>query len=268
MRSRDAVHGHAGLPEHEAVRLVMAATGRSRTDVLMGFELTEAEAERYVSYVERRLADEPLQYIEGTVVFGPVEIAVDPRVLVPRPETEFILTQAIASVEAPEVIVDLCTGSGNLALGLAATFPDAMVYAVDLSREAAAVASDNAERNALEVTVLIGDLFEPLPDDIKGRVDLVVANPPYLASHEAAWLPPDVLAEPRMALVAGVRGDEVVERIAREVSEWLAPGGVVVCEISEFESHRFRDHFAHVDGVLHKDLTGRNRYVIGHRRFG
>jgi release factor glutamine methyltransferase len=268
MRSRDLIAVHPELPEYEAVRLLMAATGRTRTDVILGFDVTDEDATTYEAYVDRRVADEPLQYIEGTVDFGPVEITVDPRVLVPRPETEYILTQAIDSVDDPSIIVDLCTGSGNLALALAATFPEATVYAVDLSADAAAVALLNAQRTGLGVEVLIGDLFDPLPRSIRGHVDLLVSNPPYLAHREVADLPADVLAEPRMALVAGVRGDEVIERIASGATDWLAPGGVVVCEISEFESQRSVDHFAHVDGVVHQDLTGRDRYVIGQHRLG
>ncbi|MEN8238480.1 MAG: peptide chain release factor N(5)-glutamine methyltransferase [Actinomycetota bacterium] len=267
MRSRDVIAAHAELPEHEVIRLVMAATRRSRSEVVVGFDLTDDEVARFMSYLERRVQDEPLQYIEGTVDFGPVEVSVDPRVLVPRPETEYILTQAIEAVDAPAIIVDLCTGSGNLALGLAATFPAARVYAVDLSEDAVAVATLNAERTGLTVEVLVGDLFDPLPESIRGRVDLLVSNPPYLAHGEVADLPADVLAEPRMALVAGERGDEVVERIAAGAFRWLAPGGVVVCEISEFESQRSAAHFSHLDGVVRKDLTGRDRFVIGHRRF-
>jgi release factor glutamine methyltransferase len=266
MRSRDAIAQHTALPEHEAVRLVMAATGRSHAEVIVGFDLTDEEVATYLGYVERRLANEPLQYIEGIVDFGPVEIAVDQRVLVPRPETEYILTQTIEAVDNPAIIVDLCTGSGNLALGLKSTFPKADVYAVELSQAAAAVASLNAQRTGLDVNVLVGDLFDPLPESINGRVDLVVSNPPYLKDAEVADLPADVLLEPRMALVAGVRGDEVVERIARRVEEWLRPGGVVVCEISEFESQRSAAHFAHLDGEVHQDLTGRDRYVIGRHR--
>jgi release factor glutamine methyltransferase len=246
----------------------MAATGRTRTDVIVGCEVTEEEAATYRSYVGRRVAHEPLQYIEGTVDFGPVEIAGDSRVLGPRPETEYILTQAIDAVHDPSIIVDLCTGSGNLALGLAATFPHAAVYAVALSPDAAAVAAENVQRTGIDVEVLTGDLFDPLPPSIRGQVDLLVSNPPYLAHKEVSNLPADVLIEPRMALVAGERGDEIVARIGSGAQEWLAPGGVVVCEISEFESQRSVGHFTHLDGVVHQDLTGRDRFVIGRRGFG
>jgi len=265
VQSRDLLAVDVALPEHEIVRLVSAATRRSRSDVLLGFEVTPEAASRFDAYVVRRLADEPLQYIEGSVPFGPVDLLVDPRVLVPRPETEYLFEQAAASVRDPSVIVDLCTGSGNLALALAATFRDATVYAVDLSQDAAAVANANAEHNKLDITILVGDLFDPLPCDLLGKVDLLVSNPPYLASSEVEGLPRDVLAEPRMALVAGARGDEVVQRIARDAHRWLRPGGVIVCEISEFFADRTVRHFRHLGGEIRRDLTGRDRFVIGRR---
>ncbi|VAW06504.1 Peptide chain release factor N(5)-glutamine methyltransferase [hydrothermal vent metagenome] len=266
MRSTDLVITVTDLPHHEVVRLAMAATGRSRTEVLVGFEVTPDQVARFETYVERRRVNEPLQYIEGSVPFGPVELLVDDRVLVPRPETEYLFELAISRVDSPTVIVDLCTGSGNLALGLASTFPDATVYAVDLSADAAAVARHNARSNGLDIVVLTGDLYEPLPPGLLGSVDLLVANPPYLAAREVASLPPDVLAEPMLALVAGERGDEVLERIALDVDRWLRPGGVVMCEISEYAVAVSLGHFAHLDAVVEKDLTGTERFVVGHRR--
>ena len=244
----------------------MLATGRSRTDVLVGFDVTSHDVDRFDEYARRRHDHEPLQYIEGSVVFGPVELLVDERVLVPRPETEYLFELALARVESPLVIVDLCTGSGNLALALATTFPDATVYAADVSDDAAAVTRGNADRNGLELVVLTGDLYDPLPESVHGIVDLIVSNPPYLASGEVAGLPADVLAEPRGALVAGERGDEVLERIASDAHHWLAPGGVIICEISEFHVERSRYHFDHLDAVVEKDLTGTDRFVVGRRQ--
>lgn len=266
MRSTDLVARAEDLPAHEAIRLVMLATGRSRSHVLVGFDVSPHEAARFDGYAQRRRNHEPLQYIEGSVPFGPVELLVDERVLVPRPETEYLFELALARVESPSTIVDLCTGSGNLALGLAATFPDASVYAVDLSVDAAAVARENADRNGVEIVVLTGDLYGPLPEAVRGRVDLIVSNPPYLASDEVEGLPVDVLAEPRDALVAGERGDEVLERIASDADTWLSPGGVIICEISEFHVERTRRHFDQLDAVVEKDLTGTDRFVVGRRR--
>ncbi|MEE8456703.1 MAG: peptide chain release factor N(5)-glutamine methyltransferase [Acidimicrobiia bacterium] len=268
MRSRDVLSAAGDLPEHEAIRLLVTATGRTRSEVLLGFEVSPQERQTFASYVERRSRDEPLQYIEGTVAFGAVELHVDDRVLVPRPETEYLFELVTALIDDPDVIVDLCTGSGNLALALAAIFPNAEVFAVDLSPDAVNVSRSNAESNGLDITVLVGDLFDPLPDSLRGCVDLVVANPPYLATDEYADLPADVSAEPEMALVAGPRGDEVLERIARDAEDWLAPGGLIACEISEFHGDRIAALFQRYDAEVRQDLNGRDRYVIGSLRFG
>jgi release factor glutamine methyltransferase len=265
--SRDLVHQVGDLPEHETVRLLVAATDRSRSDVIVGFDVSAGERATFEDFVERRRADEPLQYIEGTVDFGPVELTVDERVLIPRPETEYLFEQVVAMVSEPGVIVDLCTGSGNLALALSAAFPDADIYAVDLSRAAATLASANAERNGLSISVLVGNLFDPLPDALRGRVDLLVSNPPYLAARELADVPVDVRSEPEMALVAGRVGDEVLASIALEAREWLSPGGVVACEISEFHGQRVAQLFAGYNPTIGQDLSGRDRYVFGSLRF-
>ncbi|MCL1592902.1 MAG: peptide chain release factor N(5)-glutamine methyltransferase [Actinomycetia bacterium] len=265
MQSTLALSRGRSLPDHEAIRLMMAATGRTRTDVVLGFEITSEEVERFDTFVERRSSDEPLQYIEGSVPFGPVDLFVDDRVLVPRPETEYMFERIVATVESPAVIVDLCCGSGNLALALAATFATARTYATDLSTLACDVAAANAEANDLMIEVLVGDLFEALPSSLEGHVDLIVANPPYIGSAEMSDLPPDVRREPTMALLGGERGDEIVARIAGEAVRWLSPGGLIFCEISEFNTDRTLDHFRHLRGEIHHDLTGRPRFVQGRR---
>lgn len=246
--------------------MLMVITGRSRTDLLLDTPISEADAEEFRGLEEARLGGEPLQYIEGSVRFGPVEIAVDDRVLVPRPETEYLLEIIQERVDHPRVIVDLCTGSGNLAVALAAMYREADVYATDLAEDALAVASSNADLNGVEVTFGHGDLFVPLPDQLEEAVDLLVANPPYLAVIEYEDLPCDVKREPRTALVAGDEGDEVLARIAEQAGAWLAPGGLVICEISEFHGEAIVNHFRSLEGTLLQDLSGRDRFVIGHRR--
>mgnify|MGYP001824485673 CR=1 FL=1 len=135
MTSTDLLRTATDLPDHEVRRLLVAATGRHWTELILGVDLESAEVERFNALVERRRSDEPLQYIEGVAAFGPIEVSVDPRVLIPRPETEQLFEIVCASVADPRVIVDLCTGSGNLALALKATFPTATVYGVDLSKD-------------------------------------------------------------------------------------------------------------------------------------
>ncbi len=267
MNSSQILRSAPDLPDHEVKRLLVAATGRHWTDLILGVDLDAVEVDRFNGFVERRRGEEPLQYIEGTASFGPIEVTVDPRVLIPRPETEQLFELARDTVERPKVIVDLCTGSGNLAIALKATFPDAIVYATDLSSDAVDVARANARRAGLDVSVFHGDLFAPLPEHLAGRVDLIVSNPPYIAEHELSGLPVDVRDyEPVTALIAGPVGDEILKRIAEGAPEWLGPGGIVVCEISEFHGRAVAEHFSTLDGEIRIDLSGKERFVIGSRR--
>lgn len=237
------------LPAHELKRL------RAVSD-------TDAELS---ALVERRLAGEPLQYLEGTAAFGPLDLLVDARVLIPRPETEQLWELATGLVESPEVVVDLCTGSGALAIALGRTFPDAKVVATDLSPEALDVARSNGAAHDAEVQWCVGDLFAALPSELKGHVDLLVSNPPYVAEHEYEMLPADVRREPRLALVSGPTGLEVLERIASEIGIWLSDRGRFALEIGETQGTAALDLFAVFEPEVHRDLTGRNRFVTGRR---
>lgn len=212
--------------------------------------------------VARRLGGEPLQYIEGSAPFGPLDLLVDERVLVPRPETEGLFEIATRMVRNPEVIVDLCTGSGALALALKRQFPSAAVFATDISDEALEVALENSHRNRLEIYLARGNLFDPLPVSIFGEVDLLVANPPYIAESEFDGLPDDVKREPRVALVAGRTGLEVIQEIGVSAAEWIRPGGVMVCEIGETQGEPAARSFFGLPTVVRKDLAGRDRYVV------
>lgn len=212
--------------------------------------------------VARRLGGEPLQYIEGSAPFGPLDLIVDERVLVPRPETEGLYEVASRMVRNPEVIVDLCTGSGALALALKREFPSAAVFATDISEEAIEVAMLNKHRNRLDIYLAQGDLFDPLPASLLGEVDLLVANPPYIAESEFDDLPDDVKREPKVALVSGPTGLEIIRRIGSSVSRWMRPGGVVVCEIGEKQASAATSSFIDLPTVVRKDLAGRDRYLV------
>jgi release factor glutamine methyltransferase len=258
----------ADLPQHESVRLLMAATQRTRSEVLQGGKVEAAEVVRYRSLVAQRRRGVPLQYLEGTVQFGPVEMLIDTRALIPRPETEQLWELVTNRYRgAPEVVVDLCCGSGNLALALKHRWPAAQVIAVDTSPDAVALARENVRFTGLHVEVLAGDLFAPLPADLVGKVDILVANPPYLSQDELATLPVEVRDhEPHAALVAGSAGDEVLRRIAAGAPSWMRAGGLVACEISEFRTDRIEQAFGDLGGVIFPDLTGRSRFVVAQFR--
>ena len=266
MITRDALAaGH--LPRHECERLLMKVTGASRSEVVAGLSLDDDTAMAYSRLCRRRVAGEPLQYIEGSVPFGTAEIAVDKRVLIPRPETEYMWEKAsLVSTKNPEIIVDLSTGSGALAVALSLTFPDAQVWATDISAEALEVAELNVMANEANVALFLGDLFAPLPDNLRGKVDLFVSNPPYISADEV--LPSEVSEwEPRLALIAGDNGRAFLRRIADELKFWMAPSAWFFIEIGETQADVadwFGDPFHEVH--VEADLAGRPRYVVGRRR--
>jgi release factor glutamine methyltransferase len=235
------------LPDHELRRLEAVAGLNGTIEDL----------------IRRRLDGEPLQYIEGTTQFGPLELVVDKRVLIPRPETETLFEMASKMVRLPEVIIDLCTGSGALALALKQRFPAAAVFATDISTDAIEVAAENMARTDTSIYLADGDLFDPLPASLIGEVDLIVANPPYVSEAEFASLPDDVKREPRVALVSGRSGLEIIERIGASASQWLRPGGVVICEIGEKQGIAAASSFPDIPVVIRQDLNGRDRYVLG-----
>ena len=256
------------IPEHERWRLMMAVTGRDRASLTL-LAPSSGEAEQIEGLVERRIAGEPLQYLEGSVQFGPLDLLVDGRALIPRPETERLWEEAVASLREAgpgTVIVDLGTGSGALALALKHSFPEAQVYGTDVSEAALTLAKQNAARTGLEVTFLHGDLFEPLPKRLMGRVDLIVSNPPYVAEEEFAGLPGDIREhEPRVALVSGPSGTEIIDRIADEGLWWVGIGGWLICEIGETQGEAVMDAFVAFDREVRPDLTGRDRILVARR---
>jgi release factor glutamine methyltransferase len=209
----------------------------------------------------------PLQYLTGEQQFRDLVLGVAPGVFVPRPETEVLVERALEALDgrrAP-VFVDVGTGTGAVALAIKRARPDTVVMATDTSEEAVAVARANASRLGLDVEVRHGDLLDPLPADLRGAVDIVVSNPPYVTEEEYADLPDEVRAEPYEALVGGT---DVHRRLAGEAPVWLRPGGWLVMEIGAVQgaevARLLADRFDDVE-VL-PDLAGRDRVVRGRAR--
>jgi len=227
---------------------------------------------------ERRLAGEPLQYVLGHWPFRGLDLDVDPRVLIPRPETEELVSVALAQLAARDLasplIVDLGCGSGAIGLALldelARRGVRANVIALDVSRDALDVARRNALKHGLHhVSFVLSSWFDELDASLRGRVDLVVANPPYVGAREYPNLERVLDYEPRGALVArddqGVEGFFDVGRIVQEAPAWLSPEGVLVCEHGENHGdaaqRAARDAgFGDVRDV--KDLAGKDRILV------
>ncbi len=255
----------AELPVHEAARLLETATGRDRVSIARDDAVHPEQVKLFDHLVARRRTGEPLQYIEGSSQFGPVEVAVDSRVLIPRAETEQLWELVVANMSAlpPAVIVDLGTGSGNLALALKHAFRDAEVHAVELSPQAFELAQMNVARSGLDVQMYLGDLFEPLPGGLRGAIDLLISNPPYIATGERDSLPAEVRDhEPEMALFAGDDGLDVLRRIVGAAPEWLSPGGLLACEIGADQAERASELVTWGRPEIVKDLAGRDRFLL------
>jgi release factor glutamine methyltransferase len=224
-------------PRLQAEWLLAGAMGIPRLELYLQFDrqVTEPDIARVRDWVRRRGQREPLQHILGTATFCGFEIKVNRAVLVPRPETELLAQQALdwcrnTSVSEP-VILDFGTGSGCLAVTLAANCPQAVVHAIDLSPEALAVAGENAARHNLtrRIHYQLSDGFKALPADLK--FDLVVANPPYIPNAEIDTLQIEVRDfDPRMALDGGKDGLDFYRRLAQETGERLRPDGRVMVE--------------------------------------
>lgn len=249
-------------PEVDARRLVEEASAEN--DVV-----TVRRLSRFDAMLSRRLAGEPLQYVLGRWGFRRLDLMVDRRVLIPRPETEQVVEVALGLVahDAP-VVVDLGSGSGAIALSVALERPAAVVWAVDASTEATAVTRANLAglgRAGTGVRIVVGSWFEPLPAELRGRVDLVVTNPPYVAASDP--LPAEVADwEPTDALIAGPTGLEAIEAIAAEAPAWLAPGGVLVSEIGETQAaaaSALARSAGFPDVEVRPDLAGRDRILVG-----
>jgi release factor glutamine methyltransferase len=259
----------------EARRVVEAASGYEGADLVLHLHdpATVLTHRRYRAMVDRRLTGEPLQYVLGRWGFRRLDLLVDPRVLIPRPETEVVVEHALGIVRELDarVAVDLGTGSGAIAIALATEQVGLDVWATDVSSTALDVARANlagAGLAAAHVRVVEGDWFDALPLDLLARVDVIVANPPYVAASDP--LPPDVRDwEPMNALVSGTTGLEAIEAIIGGAGRWLARPGALVVEIGETQADAVRALAvaAGFDAVsVAPDFTDRPRVLIARLR--
>jgi len=220
----------------------------------------------------RRSEGEPLQYVLGRWAFRSLELIVDSRALIPRPETEQVVEVAFGEIAGRRhpVVVDLGTGTGAIALAAATELHEAQVWGTDVDADALALATEN--RNQLGAAVLFaqGSWFEALPGHLRGWIDLVVSNPPYVSEEEWPELDPEVRREPYGALVAesgsdGTPGLCAVESVLRAAPEWLAEGGAIVVEMAPHQA-RAAVAVAHSVGLSQvrvvQDLAGRDRAVV------
>jgi release factor glutamine methyltransferase len=259
-------------PRLDAELLIAHVLGIDRVRLYMEFDrpLSAAELAEVRALLVRRRRREPVAYIVGQREFYLRAFAVSPAVLIPRPDTETLIARALERLPAdqPAHVLDLCTGSGAIAVTLAAERPLLQVTATDLSPEALAVAQGNAQRHGVapRLRFLPGDLFEALP---RGeRYDLVVANPPYVLAGEIPGLAAELQHEPALALSGGDDGLLVLSRLCAEVAGWLNERGAALFEVGAGQAAQV-ETLLRADNRLsgvgsHKDLGGIERVVEAH----
>ena len=227
-------------PYAEAEYLLAHALKCDKKDVIVNHDrvLLDNEADLFKELIDRRLKREPSQHIIGEEEFWGLSFKVTKDVLIPRPETQLLVKESLKEAKnfSPEVnVIDLCTGSGCIAVCMAVELPESKVYAIDLSDKALAVARENAKKHGVDkrITFLEGDLLNPLePLGLKGKIDLFLSNPPYVSKKMMEELQPEIeLYEPMLAVFGGEDGFDYYRRIIPEAAEYLKPGGHLILEI-------------------------------------
>ena len=268
----------AESPEVDARRIVEAASGFEGAELHLGLDepATKRGVVRFDAMMERRLGGEPLQYVIGSWGFRRLDLMVDRRVLIPRPETEVVAGLALDELDRLAgggrrlVAVDLGTGSGAIGLSLAFERTDTTVLLTDRSTEALQVARANLTGiggAATRVTIAEGSWFEALPPELAGSVDVVVSNPPYVAEHDPL---PSVVAdwEPTEALIAADDGCAHLDHLIAGAAEWLRPGGALVLEMAPAQTAWAAEAAVaagYVEVAVHPDLAGRARALRARR---
>lgn len=254
-------------PQATAEQLLMHVLGTDRTGLYLRSDGLDArEARMFGRALCQRCTGTPLQHLTGDQAFRRLVLRVRPGVFVPRPETEILVERALQALEGSvdPVVVDVGTGTGAIALAIADERPDARVFATDRSPESVELAAANAARLGLAVSVLEGDLLDPVPESLLGGVDLVASNPPYVTPKEYRDLPAEVRADPELALIGGL---DLYERLARQAARWLRRGGTLAVEVGSPNAGAVAKRLSGIliDVRVERDLAGRDRVVLARR---
>jgi release factor glutamine methyltransferase len=255
-------------PRHDAEELAAHVLGVSRSRLFLLDRLPAEAADRYAALIRERAARVPLQHLTGVAGFRRLELAVGPGVFVPRPETEVLVEWALSRMSQGALVVDLCAGSGAVALAIADEAPGVRVHAVELEEHALAWAARNVERTGLPVRLHQGDVADPsVLASLNGTVDVVTANPPYIPV--GAGVEREVAEhDPPAALWGGEDGLVTVRAVERAAARLLRPGGVVGVEHADLQGESVPSVFARAgwaEVTDHPDLVGRPRFTTARR---
>jgi len=245
-------------PRLNAEHLLAHVLRQKRIELYLEFEreLAEAELAPLRELVKRRAQGEPLQHLLGTVEFCGLTFLCDKRAMIPRPETEQLVEVLKSEVRNPKSeIMDVGTGSGVIALCLAAEFPGAQILAVDISNDALALAQENAAR--LNLAERVRFLKSNLLENVEGVFDVIVANLPYVSTQERHTLSREVLHDPEVAVFASTRGDELVRELIAQAPSRLRPGGMLALEIGMGQSEALLSTLAEKN---YRDISSKTDY--------
>ncbi|NLI91098.1 MAG: peptide chain release factor N(5)-glutamine methyltransferase [Peptococcaceae bacterium] len=259
-----------GIPDSrtEADLLLAFVRGipRDKLYLELNKEVSPQEKEKYQEFLRRRGEREPLAYLLKTREFMGLEFYVDRNVLIPRPETELLAEKVLDFsknnlVQKPVRILDLCTGSGALAVAVAFYWEGAEVVGTDISQEALSVAQKNAMQNHVQVDFRLGDLFRPVLGE---RFHIIVSNPPYVSEEEYGYCSPEVRNEPVLALLGGKDGLDYYRKIALEAEEFLMSEGTLILEIGCCQGQAVKEIFAGrgYQSLIFPDYAGHDRIVM------
>ena len=235
---------------------------RSRLPIMDDYFLSDAESESLSKLIDRRMLNEPVAYIIGTKEFYSLQLFVNSSVLIPRPETEELAELAVQSIPQNGLVLDLCTGSGAIAVSLKYYRKDLTVHASDISEQALAVAKANAD-NLVDsgITFIHGDLFGTIP---KVKYDCIISNPPYIGINEKHLMTAEVAYEPSLALFSDSDGSALTMSIIDESLNYLKHGGLLMLETNPEFAEKLFDHALKkgFTGYVKNDYSGKKRFII------
>ena len=256
-------------PEANSQWLLAYVLGVTRTWVLANssFEISAKDQQQFEKLLARKEQGEPLSHIIGVQPFCGLDIIVSPDVLTPRPETEDLVEQAAAHFEhkGRYTFLDMCTGSGCIAVALAVKFPNARVLAVDISQAALQIAQQNIRKHKVEQRVQL--LQSNLWEEVMGTFDLIIANPPYIPTENLQGLTREVQHEPRLALDGGADGFEITRPLCQAADSFLNPGGLLALELDDGQAWPLARGLEEIgwQAQVKKDIFNVERFVFATR---
>lgn len=255
-------------PTANAEFIICTLLEKTRTEILAFGDISfPTEKETVLNeIVKQKIEGWPLEYIFNTATFLGRKFYVDNRVLIPRPETEELILKTQKKLKsAPQNILDLCTGSGCIGISLALNYPRAKVMCSDISVPTLQVAKQNAQTHKAEINFVESDLF----NNIEGKFDLIISNPPYIKEEDMQTLSPEVKKEPKLAQLGGKDGTEIIEKIILNAPKFLNAGGLLALEIGDKEGQKVLQFFSRDiwrDFICERDLAGLERYIFAYKK--